>query len=305
MRSRRLGKHAKHKKLKIGLRIGIIICILFVLSWPFIEPYTLSVDTLALENTGIPEGMRPLRIVYLSDIHTASWPFYTQSRIPSLVKKINSLNPDLVLLGGDYAQDPESCEAFFRALPSIHANYGIYAVLGEKDRYPEDSTDEKDPTEALSRLRAAMVAKGVTPLINDVVSIRLADSTVVQVAGVDDYLNGQSALEEVALKCQRENFVIFMSHNPSVLSSIQSAQGGANTRNWYDLGLFGHTLGGQIAPLRSLLGLTSDVPEAYTHGTLVEGRATNIISNGIGTEKVPLRLFCQPQLHVITVRYPR
>ena len=46
----------------------------------------------------------------------------------------------------------------------------------------------------------------------------------------------------------------------------------------------------------------SELPQRYMSGWLEENRTTLLISRGVGTEKVPLRIFCRPQIHVITVR---
>ena len=274
----------------------LLILLVMMLLYPFIEPYTLSVHTTHLESTDIPSSLRTLRIVYLSDLHTGSWPFYSKSRLTGLVRKINAQNPDLVILGGDYADTPEGTEAFFRALPTIRSNYGIYAVLGEHDR----STD----TEQMNLLRAAMVAKNVTPLINDVVSVRVGTDTIIQIAGLDDVTEGDPTLTALSAKCQNERFVIFACHNPKMIQDAQLAVDANGRRNWFDLGLFGHTHGGQNILFRKLLNIAPNVPDEYMHGIMTEGRATLIISNGIGTSVVPMRLLCPPEIHVITVSYP-
>lgn len=290
------------------LSVLALLLVLLILAYPFLEPYTLRVRPVTLETTLLPADMRSLRIVYVSDLHVSSWPFYTQSRVASLARAINAQNPDLILLGGDYADSPEGCEAFFRALPALHANYGIYAVLGEHDRYSvqvDDAEEKAMADDALARLRAAMVAKGVTPLVNDVISIRIGSDTWIQVAGLDDITNGAPSLTEVAQKCVRDRYVIFMCHNPFVIPSLWTALGGTSTRNWFDLGLFGHTHGGQIGPLPRLLGLADNIPDASIRGIDHEGRSALITSCGIGTSVVPIRLLCPPEIHVISVRYPR
>ena len=293
----RIGRHAKHRFLKRTLNVLIAILVLLVLAYPFVEPNRLTVHQTVLENTALPSSMRPLRIVYVSDVHMQSWPFFTKSGLSSLVRKINAQNPDLVLFGGDYAESPDQTEAFFRALPVIRANYGVYAVLGEHD-IPEDR-------EQMSLLRAAMVAKNVTPLVNDVVSVRIGTDTSILLAGLDDITTGSPDLHGVASQCRNEQFVIFLCHNPEVIPDAQLTLDMNGKRNWFDLGLFGHTHGGQIAPFRDLLGIAPKVPDEYVHGIVTEGRSTYVISNGVGTSKLPIRLFCPPEIHVITVAYPR
>ena len=70
---------------------------------------------------------------------------------------------------------------------------------------------------------------------------------------------------------------------------------------WFDLGLFGHTHGGQLGPLSDLLGLAEDIPSRYQKGWLTENRVNLLISRGIGTSKIPARIFCTPQIHDIDI----
>ena len=122
---------------------------------------------------------------------------------------------------------------------------------------------------------------------------------------MDDYIAGDPNFRTVAGSVSAQDYVIFLSHNPSAISDAQLATDSSGTLGWFDLGLFGHTHGGQIAPFRDLLGIAPKVPDEYVHGIVTEGRSTYVISNGVGTSKLPIRLFCPPEIHVITVAYPR
>jgi hypothetical protein len=68
---------------------------------------------------------------------------------------------------------------------------------------------------------------------------------------------------------------------------------------WFDLGLFGHTHGGQMMFFSSALGIAEDVSDRYREGWKKENRADLLISHGVGVSVVPFRLFCFPQIHLI------
>ena len=74
--------------------------------------------------------------------------------------------------------------------------------------------------------------------------------------------------------------------------------------NWFDLGLFGHTHGGQLPGSMNLLGIGSDVEQArHREGWIEESRSTPmLISRGIGTSVLPIRILCSPQIHLIVIR---
>lgn len=271
-------------------RLLMLLLLLVLLVYPFAEPFMLETESVALSSDDLPQDIGQLRLVYLSDIHAG--PFFSQSRVNSLVSTINRLNADLVLLGGDYANDSEGAIDFFKSLPGINSRYGVYAVVGNHDR--------TDPESNLTLLKAAMVSAGVTPLVNDVAGVRIGASTI-YIAGIDDIDVGWPDLTSVAAQVCQEDYVIFLSHSPGVIPDAHKATDASGRHMWFDLGLFGHTHGGQIAFVGDLLNISS-VDSRYQKGWLVENRTNLLISRGIGTSVLPIRLGNRPQLHLITIK---
>ena len=97
--------------------------------------------------------------------------------------------------------------------------------------------------------------------------------------------------------------MILMAHNPSLIPDAQLATDASGNLGWFDLGLFGHTHGGQMMFFSSLLGIADDVPDRYRSGWLKENRVDLLISHGIGTSVFPGRLFCFPQIHYMEISY--
>ena len=284
------GRHARINPIATILRFLLILALAFLLLWPLIEPHTLQVEQTTVTISTLPATVGQLKIVYCSDIHLGNFPFFTKSQLNSLVRKINSLAADIVILGGDYADNTEEAISFFLQLPSIRANYGVYAVLGENDR--EDISNE-----ASSQLRAAMIAAGVTPLINSVANIRIGKNDI-YLAGLDDIANGTPRLSTLASSVSQDDFVVFVCHNPAIISEAMLSTDSSGRINWFDLGLFGHTHGGQVPLVSSLLGLSED----DRCGWLSENRIPMLISKGIGTKGLPIRFFRSPTIHVIDIR---
>ena len=271
------------------MRLIIILLVLLVISWPFAEPFMLETERVTLVCNDLPAGVGQLRIVYATDIHKGG--LYTNVRLSGLISHINAANADLVLLGGDYADDTESAIAFFQALPRIHARYGVYAVLGNHDRTSEAKLDT---------LCRAMQSAGVTPLVNRVERLRIGMNSIC-IAGIDDMNNGHPTLAEVARQVREDELVIFLSHSPAIIPEALLALDQNSELDWFDLGLFGHTHGGQIAWLGPLLK-EGDVPDRYIKGWLRQGRTVMLVSRGVGTSGLPVRLFCRPQIHLITLQ---
>ena len=271
------------------LPVVVILLLIALVAWPFLEPYALQVEAVTLRSADFPEAIGQLRVVYVSDIHAGK--FFSAARVDDLVTRINALSADIVLLGGDYAQDSAGAVAFFRSMPRIHARYGVYAVPGNHDRTTPESN--------LNQLRAAMQAANVTPLINTVVPVRVGAGTI-WLAGVDDINCGHPELSSVAAQVHRDDYVIFLCHSPAIIPDALDARDADWNVGWFDLGLFGHTHGGQVALFG---GLVRDerVPEQYVSGLTRVNRSDLLTSRGVGMSVLPIRLLCPPQIHQITI----
>lgn len=291
----RRGRHqVKNRHHRRWMVLGLIL-IAAIFCYPFLEAHLLQTETVYLKADDLPAEANNLRIVYLSDIHYGFG--FSDGDLSRLIAKINSLRPDLVLFGGDYATDNESAIRFFQTLQqhdTLHSRYGIFGVIGESDRGDSDFT--------CTQLTEAMANAGVTPLVNKTQYVNIGARRI-YIAGVDDVISGQPDLKAVSGAVSADDYVIFLCHNPSIVPDAQLAKDASGNLGWFDLGLFGHTHGGQMLFFSSLLGLDEEVPERYKSGWLKENRVDLLISRGVGTSGYPGRLFCYPQIHYIIVSY--
>ena len=289
------GRHQRRSRRSRRWLITVAVLLAVVIVYPFVEARLLGTERTRLKADDLPAEANNLRIVYLSDIHHGFW--FSDGDLRGLVSRINSLRPDLVLFGGDYATDHASALNFFRKLQSmerIRSRYGIFGVVGETDR-GESAFD-------LTQLKEAMSNADVTPLVNAVVPVNIGAARI-WIAGLDDVLTGKPDLKAVSRSVSARDYVIFLSHNPSVIPDSHLATDSSGNLGWYDLGLFGHTHGGQLTFFSSVLGIADDVPDRYRSGWLKENRTDLLISRGVGTSVIPCRLFCFPQIHYIEVTY--
>ncbi len=282
----------KHRKSGCLGRLIAFSILAFILIYPFYQARMLYVESKTLEVNGLPTALDGLTIVYASDIHQG--PFFTQGRVNALIAKINALNADLVLLGGDYAEDSDGAVAFFRSLPKIQARRLVAGVVGNHDRtIPENN---------LNTLQSAMLNAGVLPLVNATKDVRVGGS-VLYLCGVDDYNNGYPQIGQVAYSMREDDLVIFLTHSPDNLPEAFLTKNSEGTTNWFDLALCGHTHGGQVTFLgKPVFRTFTRASDRYLSGWIQENRADILVSNGVGTSWVPIRLFAPAQLHVITLK---
>ena len=108
-------------------------------------------------------------------------------------------------------------------------------------------------------------------------------------------------LKTVSSQVSARDYVILLCHNPSIIADAQQTRNADGDLNWFDLGLFGHTHGGQMQFFSGLLGIADDVSDRYLSGWFTENRVDLLVSHGVGTSVFPARLFCPPQIHLIEV----
>ena len=289
------GRHRIRNRKHRRWFVLILVLVLVILIWPLVEAKLLTTERVQLKEEQLPAEANNLRIVYLSDIHYGFW--FSDGDLNRLISRINGLRPDLVLFGGDYATDHQSAVQFFQKLHNgekIRSRYGTFGVVGETDRGESDFD--------LTELTEAMANADVEPLVNRSVPVHIGAARI-YIAGVDDVSVWRPDLKAVSRSVSASDYVIFMCHNPSVIPDAQLAKDSSGNLGWFDLGLFGHTHGGQMLFFSSLLGIAEDIPERYKGGWLKENRADLLVSRGVGTSVYPGRLFCLPQIHYIEVSY--
>src|SRR6266550_494269 len=112
--------------------LALLILILSCFIWGFlIEPNRLTIHQETVEIDNWPRELSGLRIAVISDIHTGA-PFINDQKLKDIVDRTNSLNPDLIVLLGDY-MSPNSWhshrvepEVTATDLKSLKAPLGVY-----------------------------------------------------------------------------------------------------------------------------------------------------------------------------------
>ena len=235
------------------------------------------------ESPLLPEAFNGLTAVYISDIHYGS--LLKRERVEELARRVNALSPDLILMGGDYGEDSQGALEFFEVLPPLTAKYAVLAVVGNHDRTVPESN--------LQKLQDVMRKHKIIPLVNDVWKLEKEGASMA-FAGVDDVFNGYPDLNKVKNLCKNADFTVFLPHNPDLLPITQ------DMGVFYQLALCGHTHGGQVALLGHSIHSSADTGDRYRSGWYKENGIDIMVSNGVGTSGLPVRLGARPQMHLIT-----
>ncbi len=223
------------------------------------------------------------RLVLLSDTHV-SGPETPPARLARVVGLVNRLDPDIVLLAGDFistktlATRRYSLAEAIRPLAGIRASTGVVAVLGNHDHWANAVVARRE-----------LHRSGVTVLDND--ALRLGP---IALGGVDDAFTRHAGLAATAKRLKALGGVpILLSHSPDVF---------AGTPDWIGLVLAGHTHCGQIVlPWFGAIATASRYGRRYLCGVIRSGNRTLIVTAGIGTSIMPLQLGARPDLWVIDI----
>ncbi len=264
------------------------------LTYGVVGAYRVELQRYTYADPQVPPAFDGLRIALVTDIHRGA--FFSEDRVGRLVDRVNALEADLILLGGDYVYGNTDYEAScFSELRRLQAPLGCYAVLGNHDYgkpQRDDGSDDEDPSLALE----AISTTSIQLLDNSAVWIE-REGQRLRLGGVSDHQMGDPRLTPTLEGTTEADLVILLSHNPDYSETLPP--------DAVDLVLSGHTHGGQV----TLFGgyafyLPSDYGQKYRTGVVQNGSTTVIVSNGIGSSIVPpIRFFAPPQIVEITLRH--
>lgn len=266
--------------------VGIVVLLILALvAWALIEPHTLAVTRATITDHEVPAGFDGARIVFVSDVHAGR--YFGRSRVARLVDRVNALEPDLVILGGDYVEGHSGgADAFYPEVARLIAPSGVFAVMGNHEAW-----------EGADEARSRILEAGITLLENDVV-IANRNGAGIYVAGVEDLQTGAPDVSVVATEVLPVGFGILVSHNPDVFARQLPAHEGL-----FDLALAGHLHGGQVTLFgERALWAPSAYGSRYLEGWREEAGTRILVSRGVGTVGLPIRFFAPPEIHVIELR---
>lgn len=225
---------------------------------------------------------KPLVIAFASDLHAG--PTTHPALFDDLAAHIETERPDVVLLGGDYVSLSGSHVARLAKLfaTAAAAPLGGYAVIGNHDIWHGRAPIEDE-------LRRA----GVHVLVNR--NQRLpAPFDNVSICGIDDPWTGQPSPHATFEGAGEVR--IYLMHSPDGMWHLRDER--------FDLGLAGHTHGGQIAFAsgKPLVLPRGPLSRKHCRGRFEFANGPLVVSRGVGCSTVPLRINADPELIVCTLR---
>lgn len=245
------------------------------------ESHHLRIDRVTVAVPKLSPAFRGLTVAFVTDVHHG--PFTSADDLAGVVRTTLALDPDLIVLGGDYHHaDGKFIPGSFEALAPLRAPLGVYGVLGNHDNW-----------RGRKATQAGMRRAHVEELTNAGVWLRRGGDRL-RLAGVDDLLTGRPDVGAAVGEATAEDAVVLVSHNPDLAETLRDRRVG--------LVLSGHTHGGQVVvPGYGAPVLPSRYGLKYARG-LVEAPATQVyVSAGTGMTGIGVRVNCRPEISLLTL----
>ncbi|MFP4164973.1 MAG: metallophosphoesterase [Chitinispirillaceae bacterium] len=271
---------ARPSKKFILIIFPILVSLMGIYS--FVEPYWMEEKTYVISDSDIPVSFEGMTVVFLTDIHHG--PYFSRSRIRTLVDRVNRLEPDIVLLGGDYVEGhPKYIEPCFEELSRLRAAYGVYGVLGNHDHW-----------QGAQASREAMARAKIKSIDNAAFWVDKGDERI-KIGGVGDHCEDVQHLEPTVSDVSADDFTVLVTHSPDYIEEMEN--------NKVDLAFAGHTHGGQVTFFGLFaIKLVTDYGEKYRTGLVSTRGVKTIVSNGIGMTNLPIRFFARPQIVIAVLK---
>ncbi|MGA7160062.1 MAG: metallophosphoesterase [Bacteroidota bacterium] len=263
--------------------IVVVIVVSFIVLGGYFNARTPHIKTLELTINKSRGVVKSLNIAVASDIHLGT--IVCKSKLERIVRRINSLNADLVLLPGDVVDEdigPVIRNNLGETLRKIRSKYGVFAITGNHEyiggvepacRYLGEHS--------ITMLRDAAVKIGDILYI-----VGREDISIRSFTG-----KTRRPLQELMSEVDKSYPVILMDHQPFRLEEAEA--------NGVDLQLSGHTHHGQLWPFNFITKKVYELSWGYKK----RGNTHYYVSCGVGTWGPPIRTGNRPEIINIKLQF--
>ncbi|BDS05049.1 hypothetical protein NT6N_00890 [Oceaniferula spumae] len=252
----------------------------------WVEPGWLTVTEKEITLPKLPSALDGLVIAQMTDFHFN--PDKDEPLIAEAVAAVNSANPDLVALTGDFITDrADVFDPLMSVLAGLKAKHGIYGIMGNHDGWSKNQ----------QFFRNGFQQNGMEFLVNQGTGIRIRGEKL-YITGTDSIWSGTVD----APACWRGytgETVLALVHEPDVFDDLRAS-------HRVDLQLSGHTHGGQCrVPLIGYAPVKVRYGRKYIYGEYAQNDSRIFVSRGLGTVGRRVRFSCAPEVAILTLRSPK
>lgn len=237
------------------------------------------------------------KIIFLSDLHNRMYGEENER----LLESIRNQHPDLILIGGDMLvrKDGNSYDKTVHFLAKLPGICPVYCANGNHEQKLKELPDKYE--QSYEEYKKALTASGIHMLENASETVKL-DEVPVKLSGLEIPLGAYARFGKKELSLKEitdrigehgDDYQILLAHHPGYMKEYLAY--GA------DLILGGHYHGCvvQLPWIGGVISTNFTLFPKYSGGIYPEGEQTAVVSRGLGTHSVPLRLWNWPELIVL------
>ena len=244
-------------------------------SWA--KPLTTRSLVLPMHNVALPKRQNRLRVVHLSDLHVGSR--LPQAYFADVVEQVRRLEPDLILLTGDFVAGLRFCSRLTGILERLEARNGAYAILGNHDWWF-----------GAAEIRQALTDAGIDVIGNGARQVECPGGPCL-LAGCEHPWSEDTWTPPQAGDA---GLCLGLTHSPHNVRRLGRA--GATAV------FAGHYHGGQVAlPGFGPLIVPDRYGRVFDRGHFLVNGVHLFVSAGVGLAELPARIYCPPE--IVTVDF--
>ena len=240
---------------------------------------------------------REKKIIFLSDLHNRMYGEENER----LLESIRNQHPDLILIGGDMLvrKDGNSYDKTVHFLAKLPGICPVYCANGNHEQKLKELPDKYE--QSYEEYKKALTVSGIHMLENASETVKL-DEVPVKLSGLEIPLGAYARFGKKELSLKEitdrigehgDDYQILLAHHPGYMKEYLAY--GA------DLILGGHYHGCvvQLPGIGGVISTNFTLFPKYSGGIYPEGEQIAVVSRGLGTHSVPLRLWNWPELIVL------
>lgn len=225
-------------------------------------------------------GRKSIRVVEIADVHLGAT--LNGDEFAKETEKIQKLNPDIVIIAGDFVDNDSKKSDFknaYKALDELKTTYGVYYIYGNHD----------ESFGFTHKLRKELQKYNIKILEDEKV---LINNSLYLIGRNDKSYKSRKDMQTLTADLDKSKYMLVADHQPNDYK--------AQEKSGVDLVISGHTHGGHMFPA-GYIGLISGANDKI-YGLEKRNNTTFIVSSGISGWAIPFKTGAISEFVVIDIK---
>jgi uncharacterized protein len=272
----------EYKNLKLKIFCIVVILVSLIIGYGSYNAQDIRVKTITLTLPKKQANIDSLNIVFFSDSHFSV--INDEHFCSKVINKVNSLNPDLILLGGDVVDNHPEHLYYHKIntyLKKLNPKFGSYTCNGNHEFI--NGVDVED--DFMNKCGVKVLRDTFVTAANSLQIIGREDKSI------NRYNLNRKSVKELVNMTNKNLPVILLDHQPFHLEEA--------AENNIDLQLSGHTHSGQFFPGNIITSFIYELNWGYKK----KNNTQYYVSSGVGAWGPPVKIFSDAEIVNIRITF--